>query len=39
MLAPVAAAPPEDKMVKVLIGFKDKPNAALVEAYGGKVNV
>ncbi|MDF1557326.1 MAG: S8 family peptidase [ANME-2 cluster archaeon] len=37
-LAPVAAVPPEDKMVKVLIGFKDKPNAALVEAYGGMVN-
>ena len=36
ILAPVAAAPPEEKMVKVLIGFKDKPDAALVQAYGGQ---
>ncbi|MCL7412467.1 MAG: S8 family peptidase [ANME-2 cluster archaeon] len=36
-LAPVAAAS-EEKMVNVLIGFKDKPDAALIEAYGGKVN-
>ena len=38
ILGPVAAAPSEDRMVKVLIGFKDKPDVALVEAYGGKVN-
>ncbi|MCL7475717.1 MAG: S8 family peptidase [ANME-2 cluster archaeon] len=37
-LAPVAATPPDDNMVRVLIGFKDKNDAALIESYGGKVN-
>lgn len=37
VIIPNAAAQPDNEKVPVIIGFKDKPDAALVKAFGGDV--